>query len=1558
MNQRDLVGAVARIWSTGADGQAEAIVGTGFLVAGRRVLTCAHVVAGAAGLEPNTPDMTGAAVLLDFPASQPGQLLTASVALWYPRVPRARGVYDIAGLELSADAPAAPVPLALLEEPWNRPCRVFGFPAGRPEGSYAEGSLKDVLANGLVLIRGGDDAREFVRKGYSGGPVYTAAGIVGMLTEGDASQRVREAAMIPVSALLEAWPELYKLSTECPYQGLASFSEATARFFCGREEASRRLLAAVVAATQPTLLAGASGSGKSSLVAAGLVPQLRALRTLTGGAAWEVCIVKPGAAPWDALAHALLGLWQPTLAGTALLSEQKQLSARLQRGELSAADVVGLVLGRLGAEQQLVVVVDQFEELFTLGPGRASGGVGEKGFLEHLAQLLGDPQTVGRVRLLLTVRTDFLDQLLDDPASASWHRQNGLIHYLGGVENLRDVIEKPLAAAGLGQFEEGLPARIVQDLAYEPNPLPLLEFTLTELWQAQQAGRLSHAAYDALGGVGQALARYAQATFDGLSAAQQAQAKSLFLQLLQPSDSPPDTRLLDTRLPSTRPFGTRRVALIGDFADEMRPLITLLADKRLIVTGRDSAQPGTLEIVHEALFEHWPLLRQWLGEGWAFRRWQEGLRVALRDWREHPTDDFLLQGAKLAAAADYLTSPGERLTPPEVAYIRASLELRERRAQAAQAQLQREARRQRRTNRVLLAALTVTLLFSGAAAWQWTRARSETSRAETFSTRLKRANVNLEASARAAQVSARRALASTLGARGLLATDTPSPVNGDAQLGALLAVHATAVDDTLASWSNLLRVVERVPLPESAVSPLIQVGPGGRLMAVSVARTVSLWDTLTRSKRAELPVVDAALALAFSPNGRVLATADAATGVSLWDTASGRALGEAFSGHPVQVVALRFTPDGRHLVSCSLDGSLMVWNVTQRTVAATLQRPAEVSPPSPAEGALPLRPPLAVLPSAEHQAWLGSLALAAGGRRLALAGGEGDVGIYTLPGLEPVAALATGLAVRALAFSPDGRRLAVGDRSGRAEVWSVRGQRRLGMPLTGLTSLAQTLAFSPGGRHLAAGDAAGNLSVWDLTTRAPLKNSPGFQADEVRRVAFGDRQLLVEAREGPRAAFWRFELERGLLRTRQDLRAAYQATGTVALQNIDRGSLRSPLEASPDSFLEQLVYSPTGTRFAVRTNSRTAQLWNAATRQPVAPPITAQPDIESLAFSPDGRYFVTGSRDGAVVFRDGLTGQALGQPLPLGIPRALSLSFRPGGSQLAVGTEGGVVVWDLQRERLLGQPEWDIPAPQRMDLVSALTYTPDGRWLVGGYERFTYVWDAASLKLVKRLPGMAEDRKVRSLEPSPDGTFMVAGYNDGWSAAVWAVAGWRHVTTLSDVASAAFSSEGNLLATGGSRTVSFRDARTLEPLGDPVEAHEAEVRALVFSPDGRTLISADTSLVNLFWQTERAAWRSAACARAGRNLFAAEWTRLFAGAAYRKTCPEFAADPSAVELLLTQARAAERAADARTLYHRAAAYAREAGNTELVAKTCSQASARLAFQDPRCRALEASVDQD
>lgn len=1241
MNQHDLIHALVRIWHAGDERTPKRIVGTGVLVSPQHVLTCAHVVTEALGLDnaTNSADAPRQRVLLDFPASAPEHWRMGSVVLWHPRTPQPSGRYDIAGLEL-AHVPegAKPVTLSTLEDTWNQPCRVFGFPAGRRDGNYAEGVLKDVLANGWVLIRAGADAREFVRPGYSGGPVYTPRGVVGMLTEGDREQRVREAVMIPTPVLLAAWPELYQLNSTCPYQGLASFSEANARFFKGRTEVTRTLQGAVWGPPGLTVLTGASGSGKSSLVFAGLVPSLH-----KGPDPWLVAAFSPGATPFEALARTLVERWQHKLTGSAQLAEVKQLSQQLRSGALLLRDVLVDMLRTHAAPTRLLLVIDQAEALYTQGFSENEATLRPQQLIEQLVDCLSDNHLKDRLSVLVVVRTDFLDRVLEHPRVAQLQQRFALTHYLGAIDNLREVIEEPLRELGLGRLEQGLSERIIQDLNGEPSALPLLAFTLRELWHRQHAGRLTHAAYDEIGGVGRALAHYADAVFEALPLALQRQAQDIFIQLAQPGDT------LQV---------TRRVAHLADFDEDKRKLIKLLADKHLIVTGRSPENADTAEVIHEALFEHWPRLRQWIHEAWDFRRWQETLRTHLRDWLQHARqDDYLLHRARLATAEKYLHHVGDKLSQQERTYIEASITYRAALNHREHERLAREAQLQRRVNHVLSLFLIAALILAGAAGWNWQQARRASADAERQAQQATIANAQLEALTGELELALERAsaaLASQLATQGLAQSQAP---DGNPALGALLAAQAVKLHDDATTRDYLLRTVQHQPhfraqldTPHTslALSPdgavLVLGNAQGELILVDANRGTVIAEPLAAHHRE-------VTSLAFSADGTILASGGADRTIQLWDASRWERWGDPLVAHEVQVWHLAFSPDGQMLLSAGADDSVIVWNTETLEPIITLPRREEDASRTTLERDRPQQGqgiPVVLRSPAQpgdpkdaraQRSWTASLSFSPDANVLAVAGNAGEIALWDTRTWDKQGALQhPQTSVRGLAFSPDGSWLAAGSENGQLTLWQVGSDLSYAFTFQAHSEAIRNVSYSPDGALLFTTSENGSARAWDARTGQALTETLGTHTSPLQRLASGPNTLVTGSAEG----------------------------SVVIWNTAPQSPLGRALTAHTHK-IEAIAFKP-GSNTFVTGSTDGLKLWELNSSHPLIEIPDAHPGgVLAAAFSPDGSVLASSGMDGRLVLRDSDSLEPIGAPLWQHTRPIRNLAFDPTDGALLVG---------------------------------------------------------------------------------------------------------------------------------------------------------------------------------------------------------------------------------------------------------------------------------------------------
>jgi WD40 repeat protein/DNA-binding SARP family transcriptional activator len=1153
---------------------------------------------------------------------------------------------------------------------------------------------------------------------------------------------------------------------DCPYRGLAAFREEDAPFFFGRESFARRLRQAVEEGPLVAVIVGSSGSGKSSAIFAGLLPRLRASGE-TGD--WLIADFRPGARPFQALADSLVRAMSPGLDETERLVQAHRLAEALRAGDLRLADAVEHALQGSSQAQRLLLVADQFEELYTLYPERET----RRRFLDELLAAIEATNALPEPRfvLLLAMRADFMGRALAHRPFADALQDACVMLGPMNREELRAAVEKPTRVQGAA-FEAGLVERILDDVGEEPGNLPLLEFALTLLWERQSYGWLTHAAYEEIGKVAGALARHADEAFCELDADMQDQARQVFVQLVRPGEGTEDTRRLATR---------------AEVRKENWGLVQHLADKRLVVTGRDAAGIETVELVHEALIQGWGQLQDWMKADRAFRTWQERLRAALRQWQETGQDKgAMLRGAPLAEAEGWLGERGDELSDAEKAFVEEGLALRELRAVEREEQRQREleaaralaaeqkkraeeqtrsAGRLKQRALLLAGASVLAVILAFAAFYAFRQANQSAHSAQVASTQAvagqsaaETAQV-LEADQRAKAEAEGRALATQQAV-----AEEEANARATQQALAETEARARATQQALAEGQARLATSRELSL---AAQNNLQLDPERSMLlalqAVSLAPTTQAEEALRQAvvaSRVRLTMADMAgvvQCVAYSPDGSRLTTAtweDGTTGtVFVRDAASG----EVILTVPGEIGI--YSPDGARLATATEDGTVTIRD-------------------------------------------------AASGQEL-----------LTLPG--------HGRYLSDLVFSPDDAYLATASCDGAVRVWDgTTGRAVLTLPVLRGDGGCIGVAFRPGGKHLITGGADAVVTVWDLATREALLSLPGGPLIAVSP----DGRLLVTtaARPSEKLALW-------------DLEASLASGSGQALSS----------DARHGNIIQQIRFSPDGTRFATGSQDRTAKVWNISS-EGIEESITLaghSGTVYDLAFSPDGRFLATGSNDGTARVWD---------VSPTGNQEILTVAghsnwmrrvaYSPDGARLVTTNgDGQAVILDA------GTGETLRTFPHPAGAVQDAAFSPDGtRLATGGEDNTARVWDATNGQELLTLTGHAEAPLVGGVFAgilgvafSPDGKQLASAGADG-QVLLWDAETGEIVLALQvhpagiGVTRVAFSPDGTLLAAasdareGGEPLVSVWALASGEVQytvsGLPTRAHD-----LAFSPDGTKL---------------------------------------------------------------------------------------------------------------------------
>lgn len=678
-----------------------------------------------------------------------------------------------------------------------------------------------------------------------------------------------------------------------PYKGLRAFSEADVSEFHGREILTGQLVQAVEG-SRFVIVVGASGSGKSSVVRAGLISQLRR-GAIEGSDEWFVTAVTPGVRPFEQLEAGLLKI---------AVNPPERLLAQLEDGERGLARTILRVLP--DDDSELLLVIDQFEELFTLTDEDTRNL-----FLDALASVVEDESS--RTRVVCTVRADFYDGPLSHPAIGDLVKEHSVpVSPMNRVE-LADAIATPAQRVGV-TLEPGLTARLVADVTGSPGSLPMLQYTLTELFDDRDASVMTEAAYDALGGISGAIAARAEDLYTQLDGAQEEAARRLFGRLVSLGEGTEDTR--------------RRVSQ-DDLSDDppTRAVIDAYGKARLLAFDRNpQTRVGTVEVAHEALIREWPRLRVWVDEDRDQLRALNHLTTAAQAWdqRGRETAD-LYRGARLDTANQFTTTHTD-ISALETEFIDAST-----------TDAETEQLRQRRTNRrlrnLLIAAAVLLIVAVGAGVLALDNSR------------------NADSSARAAVLSAADA-----GEQRTLAEDRARETELDRlvaassevavenrSLAVLLALEANRLRPDSASAQAVFESVAGTPAPlrllEVGEFDAIDVSADGSAVGVASFGLVRVFDAATGAEIGEPAEFEATRPiLAVTGGGRRWVAADTSSGrFVVRDTISGQVLREAEVGGVIS--ALLISPDGEFVATVSSSdalgavtavraGALALWEVS------------------------------------------------------------------------------------------------------------------------------------------------------------------------------------------------------------------------------------------------------------------------------------------------------------------------------------------------------------------------------------------------------------------------------------------------------------------------------------------------------------------------------------------------------------------------------------------------------------------------------------------------------
>jgi WD40 repeat protein/transcriptional regulator with XRE-family HTH domain len=1147
----------------------------------------------------------------------------------------------------------------------------------------------------------------------------------------------------------------------CPYKGLNYFDEFDQDMFVGREalttKLTQRVLSMAVSAAhnQPRFLAivGASGSGKSSLVRAGLVSALRWNKTSTD---WHIHVLTPTAHPLENLAAALTD----SVSATATLMDDLERDHRSL--QIFTKRKLGLVNGT-----HLLLVIDQFEESFALCRSEEERAA----FIDNL--LTAASEVDGPILVVITLRADFYAPCANYPRlreALAAHQE-----YIGAMndEELRRAIEEP-ARRGRWELEPGLVDLLLHEVGHEPGALPLLSHALFETWQRRRGRTMTLSGYTSSGGVRGAIAETAEAVFaDQFTHEQQAIARRIFLRLTELGD---DAGAGDTRRRAT----FKELILKPEEAATTHVVLKALADARLITTTE-----GAAEVAHEALIREWPTLHGWLEENREGLRLHRQLTETAQDWSAMNHDpDLLYRGARLAQTHEWAFTHESEMNELEHEFLTASIALNEQEMEEREAQRQRE----------LEAAQTLAEALRQ-------RAESEKKRAEeqtNFSKQLSRRALYLTGALVVALVLAVASLffarqsqmATHLATSRELAAAAINNLDVDPELSILLALKAESKVHTPEAENALHRSIlaSRVQLVlhhDAEVWNVIFSPDGKQVATASQDKTAKIWDAATGKLLITLRGHrESVNGIVYSPDGKRIATTSDDHTAKVWDADTGKVL-LTLSGHANIVHRIAFSPDGSRIVTTSVDGTAKVWDASTGREFLTFSG---------------------------HGDMIADVAFSPDGKRVATTHQDGKVRVWDpISGKELlVLPVEEGQYLNGVAFSPDGNFIAeAGDGVNLVNVWDAdTGQVILSSNL-GHASTLLDIAFSPDAKLAASVGWDRQAKVWDATTGQTLYTLSGHTS-YINGVAFSpDGTRLATASFDHTARLWDITPAKETLFISVDPAVSlsygfYYASDGIKVVTANPEDMvtkiwdgisgkESLILSGQGEPTFQPTFSPDGKMMA-GNNGSTILVWDTETGEELARLAGHTEQVQSVAFSRDGTRLASGGSDNRVIIWDLLTGKALftlaHNPTLEGI---LSVAYSPDGNQLISGDYNGVaIVWDTST----GKKIFTLPG---QDTILDVIFSPTGKQVAtANFDGIAKIWDIATGKEVLTLTG--HDNAVTSLAFTPDGEKIATASIDG-TARVWDAITGVNLLTLpidSDVVPGpiSFSLDGKQLAVG------------------------------------------------------------------------------------------------------------------------------------------------------------------
>lgn len=1116
-----------------------------------------------------------------------------------------------------------------------------------------------------------------------------------------------------------------------PYKSLNPFTEADANDFFGRKAQIKALMERIegMRTLTPRFLAlvGASGSGKSSLMRAGLIPALHQERVHTNNN-WYITRTQPGADPIGNLAEALNQVAIYLVDG---LTESLKVD---ENGISKAAQKL------LPSDATLYICIDQFEELFTNTVDEAV----RRQYLHMLYEAANNPDVP--THIIITLRADFYDRPLSYPQFAEMLRSGTEIVLPLNAIQIAQAIEQPAKQVGL-ILAPNLSTRIAADFNMQDNALPLLQFMLSALFDQREDILLTNEAYDALGGISGALAQQAENLYNSLDTLQQGLVQKLFLRMVTVNQQAQATRMRASRVELLSTFEKHRA--------DVEKILDLFATDRLLVYDRDpQTRLPTVEIAHEALLKAWRRLRGWVNEARGTLQVHQRMNSAMLEWESaHYDDSFLASGVRLIEFEALQDSPYVTLSAAEQVYLKASLDLRE-----------KELQRRRRAMWTLVSITVIAVAFALFSVLQSVRANlnagvararelAALAQADLLDNTQDSIRYSIESLQESQTYEGRNSLMRALqqhpnlagywvegsAMRSVVVTDAAQVIVGtddgnvqtwwpdqpdrptqtlymhDANVQALtitpnnewiasadragqITVYDLQNDSVLQSWSAGYEIWSLAFHPD-----------GERLISGQEDGTLTLWNiyddeavqswsahtgiiydvawhpdgeslvSVGEDQQANLWSLDGEplqqinagqnwlFTVAYSPNGRVIATSGVDGQIRFWDITDGALLYQLDSGHVDWVRDMLFDDSGQFLFTAGQDGEVRLWD----TANGTLLR----SPFTAHDGAV------------WKVAWID-------GQRFVTVGNDGKAVVWDLQHPFPfiLESQALGRSLFASALHPDQTHLALADdlQASLPEGYPIEIRDRhtgeLLQQIAGHQGAILQMVYNADGTLLASVGLDEQVRVWDVDG-TEVGNHLIRSAESLHAMVFADDDTLIFADND---AIYRWHISTNDTENidRESTTSVYSVTlapngrhlglglrdGTVEVWDMQRGTLIDSARVH-QNVVTDLRFTPNGRTLISISRDETVHLWTRATDTHQTLTDGHQDWILALMVSDDGTQFATAGQDGRVVLWYTHSGQMIGLPIVVHADWVTQLHPMDNGQFLSVGNDGTLNTW-------------------------------------------------------------------------------------------------------------------------------------------------------------------------------------------------------------------------------------------------------------------------------------------